>query len=240
MTFKTKLHEICNEVASEFPNWSFGSGAFNSKALKHTTLTIDPGFHFANGSTPIQPAIVLLHKKSMALFKRLLGYNQPTSIVQFQIIPQLLEYTPQNLRRGGWIFENKSLQMKLAPPSELAAPKMVDISEAKPLLRATLLDGLQLIERLYDLSSEEHFLRALPPQYQTFSDTIPYDEFVRSKGVMLCMARVLVGESGWVEYYRSDNYKTVFPKRTAELDKIVGALSELEKSALEIKDKKVK
>jgi hypothetical protein len=54
------------------------------------------------------------------------------------------------------------------------------------------------------------------------------------------MARVLVGESGWVEYYRSDNYKTVFPKRTAELDKIVGALSELEKSALEIKDKKVK
>ncbi len=110
---------------------------------------------------------------------------------------------------------------------------MINISEAKSLLRATLLDGIQLINRLYDLSSEEHFLRGLPPQYATFSDTIPYDEFERSKGVMLCIVRVLIGEPGFVEHYRSDSYKTIFPKRIKELDNVIAALPELKKLASE-------
>jgi hypothetical protein len=169
----------------------------------------------------------------MTLFKSLNGYNQPTSIVNFQIVPQLLEYTPDALRRGGSIVEDKSIQMKLAPPSKLAAVRMIDISEAKPLLRATLLDGIQLINRLYDLSSEEHFLRGLPPQYETFSDTVLYDEFEQSKAVMLCIVRVLIGEPGFVEDYRSDSYKTIFPKRIKELDNIIAALPELKKLASE-------
>jgi hypothetical protein len=233
MTFKTRVHDLCIESASEFPGWSFASGVFKNKALKHTTLTIDPGFFFANGNTPFQPCIALLHKRSMTLFKSLNGYNQPTSIVNFQIVPQLLEYTPDALRRGGSIVEDKSIQMKLAPPSKPAAARMIDISEAKSLLRATLLDGIQLINRLYDLSSEEDFLRGLPPQYATFSDTIPYDEFERSKGVMLCIVRVLIGEPGFVEHYRSDSYKTIFPKQIKELDNIIAALPELKKLASE-------
>jgi hypothetical protein len=87
-TFKAKVLDLCSEVASEFSNWSFESREFKNKALKHTIFTLNLGFYFESGSTPIQPAIVVLNKKSMALFKKLFGCEQPTSIVPLGNIRQ--------------------------------------------------------------------------------------------------------------------------------------------------------
>jgi hypothetical protein len=226
-SFKTTLYEVCESVVAEFPDWSFAAGAFKNKTLKHTVLTIGLGFSFRDGNTPLQPALVIEHKKSMALFKKLNGYEQPTSIVPLQNVAQLLERIPEKLRLGGWILEDKNLQATLAPPSELARDRMIDLTEARPVLRAVIMDGIALIGRFYDLSSEDDFLRNLPPDYKTRASSIPYDEFERNKGVMMCVVRALAGDFDFAERYRSDSYQTMFPKRFKEIDTVIAALPEL-------------
>lgn len=228
-SFKDKLYELCGSVVSEFPDWSFTAGSFKNKTLKHTVLTIGLGFSFRDGNTPLQPALMIEHKKSMALFKKLNGYDQPTSIVPFQNIAQLLEHIPQELRLGGWILEDKNRQATLAPPSEQARERMIDLTEARPVLRSVILDGIALIGRFYDLSSEDNFLRKLPAEYHTRVSSIPYDEFERSKGVMMCVVRALAGDFDFAERYRSESYQTVFPKRLKEIDTVIAALPELKR-----------
>jgi hypothetical protein len=225
--FKTKVFELCEAVVAEFPDWSFAAGAFKNKTLKHSVLTIGLGFAFRDGNTPLQPSLVIEHKKSMALFKKLNGYEQPTSIVPFQNIAQLLEHMPQALRLGGWILEDRNLQASLAPPSEAARDRMIDLTGVPAVLRAVLMDGIELIGRFYDLSSEDALLRKLPAQYATRASTIPYDEYERSKGVMMCLVRAFAGDFDFAERYRSDSYETVFPKRVKEIDTVIAALPEL-------------
>jgi hypothetical protein len=165
----------------------------------------------------------------MAMFKKLNGYELPTSIVPLQNVAQLLEHIPQELRLGGWILEDKNLQATMAPPSELARPRMIDLTEARPVVRAVIMDGIALIGRFYDLSSEDNFLRTLPAQYQTRASTIPYDEFERNKGVMMCLVRALAGDFEFAEQYRSDDYQTIFPKRLKEIDNVIAAMPELKR-----------
>lgn len=225
-TFKARLYDICSEVASEFQNWTFSSGEFKNKTLKHTTLIISPGFSFERNSTPLQPAIFVNHKRSMSLFRKLNGNELPTSMVLFQVIAQQLGHIPDDLRGVSWIFDDKNLQMTLAPPSEQAKKRMIDISESRSVLRSVMMDGIDVINKLYDLSSEENFLRNFPPKYKTRASTIPYDEFEKQKGIMVCIVRALIGDFDFIEKYRSDSYQTIFPKRIKELDNVIAALPE--------------
>jgi hypothetical protein len=232
MTFKSELFDICSEVVSEFPDWSFSSGAFKNKKLKHSTMTIWSGFSFRNGNTPFQPSIFVEHKKSMALYKKLIGHDRPTSIVPFQNVAHRLKHTPEDFRTGSWIFQDKERQIALAPPSEPARKRMLDITEARPVLRATMMDGIEHIGEFYNFSSEENFLRNLPPRYETRASTIPYDQFERHKGIMLCIVHMLLGDFEFAERYASDDYQTIFPKRP-ELANIVAALPELKRKYAE-------
>jgi hypothetical protein len=149
----------------------------------------------------------------------------------FRLFPSL-EHTPEALRLGAWIFEDKNCQMAVAPPSELAKKRIIDITEARSVLRGTMMDGIALMGKLYDFSSEENFLRNLPPKYSTRADTIPYDEFERQKGIMLCVVHMLIGDFDYVDRYSSDDYRTVFPKRP-ELGNIVAALPALKRAYAE-------
>lgn len=229
-TFKSELFQICREVAEEWVDWSFVSGTFKNKSLKHTELQIHPAFAFRSGNTPLQPAVWMENKKSMALFKKILGRTRATSIVKFQVIAQDLHYMPEQLRRGCTILEDKqSLSAHLSPAHYDSVTKtLVEVSEAKPVLRAMMEDGIATIKRLYDLSSEDNFLHNLPPKYETFK-TLPYDEMDRQKGIMLCIVHILLGDFDFVEKYRSDEFKTQFPKQIDDLDKIIAALPELKR-----------
>jgi hypothetical protein len=224
---KAKLYEMCNEVASEFPNWDFSNGRFKNKSLQHTILTIEPGFSFSPNSTPLQPFVEINHKRSMTLFKKLNGYDLPTSVVKFQTVPHLLEHMPEDLRLLCSILADKDFQMKVAPPSEVAKRHMIDITESRPVLRAMMQDGIALIEKLYVLDSEETLLRNLPPKYTPRSDKSPYAEFERSKGVMVCIVRALSGDFDFAFRYRDDSYTTIFPKRYNEIDNLLKVVPEM-------------
>jgi hypothetical protein len=232
VTFKSELFDICSEIAGEFPDWSFSSGAFNNKQLKHSTIMIACGFYFRHGNTPFQPAICIVHKKSAALYKKLFGYDLYTSVVPLQNIAQRLRHTPADFRTGSSIYQDKAMNIALAPRSELAQKRMLDITEARPVVRATMMDGIELISEFYDFSSEDNFLRNLPPKYETRASTIPYSEYEQQRGIMLCIVHMLLGDFDFVERYSSDDYKTIYPKRP-ELATLMAALPELKRKYAE-------
>jgi hypothetical protein len=228
-TFKADLYEICNEVAAAFPGWSFVSGQFKNKTLKHTEFLIQPGFAFRQGTTPVQPGVAVNNKRAEILCKRIFGAASPASIVSLQVVAHTLRHTPENLRLGFWIVQNKAAYLSVGQPSQTVKDKTLDITEARSALIATMEDAISFIDTHYDMSSEENLLRALPAKYTTRHERSPYDEMDRWKGVMMCLIHVLLGDFDFVDRYRSDDFETTFPKRTDDLDKIVAALPELQR-----------
>jgi hypothetical protein len=205
--------------------------------LKHSVLFILPGFGFNKDNTPLQPAVSILNKKTSVLSKRIIGYELSTSLVNFQDIPADLYYMPKHLRITAAIFRDKKLYLEAVHAPGRTDPgavktleeRALDLAEARPVLRAVMQDGISLFERLYDLSSEENFLKALPPKYETRHVNSPYDEFEQQKGVMVCLVHLLLGDFDFVLKYQSDDYKTIFPKRKKELDAIIASLPELKR-----------
>jgi hypothetical protein len=231
-TFKEYLYDICKKVAAEFPGWNFTAGQFKNKSLKHTDLLVSLGFAFENGRTPLGPAVRIENKKSMKLHKNLLGFSGATSFLTFQDLANELIYMPEVVRENAWIDQNKKTFLAYVTSINKAylADTTIDMTEAKPVLHAVMRDGVSLIRKYYDLSSEENLLKAMPPKYtpkKSFSGS--YDVYERQKGVMMCIVRLVLGDFEFVERYRSDEYQTVYPKRTVELDKVIAALPELKK-----------
>jgi hypothetical protein len=146
-----------------------------------------------------------------------------------QTVHPELKYVPENWRRGCKILQDRKLFLKLAAPVEPEiSKKYADITEARPLIEAVVKDGMELLVKYYDFSSEENMLRALPPKYKVFNGS-PSRVMEESEGVMMCIVHILLGDFDFVKQYRSDDYKTNLPKRIADLDKIIAALPELKR-----------
>jgi len=239
MTFKTDLYAICVDVATEFPGWNFASGEFKNKTLKHTDLAIYLGFGFDAGMTPVQPSVSIINKRVTKLCNYIFEKNRffSTSMVYMQDVAQLLKFTPEKMRTGYDISEDKDDFLRVARKDnyfkeetvKMLDETTVDVSEAHAALVATLKDGIDFINNHYDLSEESALLKALPPKYTTRHQNIAYDQMETGKGVVLCLVRILLGDFDYVVRYRSDDFKTVYPKQIAELDKIIAALPELKK-----------
>jgi hypothetical protein len=244
-TLKEDLFGTCNEIAAKFPGWAFINGQFKNKSLKHTDFIVHLGFGFDHkNSTALSPSVWLENKKCKNLCVKLLQLKSNShaivSMINFQAIHDELAYIPEKFRSLCWIEQNKLTKeaylsamrnfFAKSPPgtAEKIWDHTLDFTEARPVLEAVLRDGITLIERHYDLSSEANFLRALPPKY-TPSRGIPYDEMERQKGLMMCIVHILLGDFDFVERYRSEAFVTIYPKRTTELDKIIAGLPELKK-----------
>jgi len=235
--FKDRIYQMCAEIGVEFEGWEFSAGKFKNKSLKHSDLFILPGFGFKDENTPLQPAVSILNKKASVLSKNIVGYELSTSLINFQVIANELQYMPERLRVSAAIFQDKNLYLEAVRAPGAYDDQMVkaleetalDLSEARSVLRAMMEDAISLFERFYDLSSEENLLKNLPPKYKTRHANSPYDEMEKQKGVMICLVHLLLGDFDFVLNYRSDDYKTIFPKRKKELDDIIASLPELKR-----------
>jgi hypothetical protein len=243
MTFKNTMYQICETIAEEFPEWPFKSGVFKNKSLKHSDLMISPSFYFDRGDTAIQPSIRINNKKVSKLSNILLGSGRDASLVNFQELDPLLipACLPENQRPSWRVYEDKRpiiAALHIPGPyyskekAEAIEKTMLDAAESIPILRSIMKDGITFIDRHYDLSSEENFLKALPARYKTRNDLI-YREMEMEKGVTMCIVHVLLGDFDFVDHYASDDYKTVFPKRTADIQKILAALPDLKRKYTE-------
>ncbi|MEF9388689.1 hypothetical protein V4890_24185 [Ralstonia solanacearum species complex bacterium KE056] len=227
--FKSDLYEICREVADEFSGWGFSSGQFKNKTLKHTDLIINFGFGFEAGVTPVQPNIYIVNKKVSKLCKSIFGVDGYASIVSLQTVAHTFKHTPEKLRTGFWVVQDKEGFLSLGQASQAVEDVTLDMIEARSALIATMKDGISFIESHYDLGSEDALLRGLPAKYTTRHVNSPYDQMEKMKGVMICLVRILLGDFDFVFNYRGDEFKTLFPKRFAELDKIIEVLPELKR-----------
>lgn len=228
-TFKTDLYGICAEVADDFPGWNFRSGQFKNNSLKHTDLVVHLGFGFEHGATPVYPSINVYNKRLSRLCKHIFGVDGCASIVSMQVVAHTLKHTPEKLRTGFWVVQDKKNYLSLVQPSQAVKDITLDITEVRSVLIETMKDAISFIENHYDLASENALLNGLPPKYATRHVNSPYDQLEKMKGVMICLVRILLGDFDFVERYRSDDYKTIYPKRIQELDKIMDVLPELKR-----------
>lgn len=232
MTFKDDVYAVCKSVEAEFEDWNFTSGSFKNKSLKYMDILVHPGFSFHSGCTAIQPAVHMRHKKAEKLYKSITGNGRPASLINFQQLTTLT-HMPEHLRILASIYEYKSINVAEARipgkynNAEQMERQMLDVNESRAVLVAMMKDGIDFIAQHYDLSSEENFLRALPAKYEPRYKI--YREFEMQDGVMLCLVHMLYGDFDFFEHYRSDSFETVYPKRTADLDKIAAALPELKR-----------
>jgi hypothetical protein len=235
-TLKEKIYGLCEQIAANYPEWKFSAGKFKNSSLKHTELIVDPGLSFDRGFGHLQPNIYLNNKRASKLSKLLLGEVIPTACISFQVIAHLLVAMPESLKLSCLICDDKSQYLAAIRQSGQFTEKVVqdldarsiDLSGAPIVLTAMLEDGISFIEKHYKFTSENTFLQNLPAKYTTHNE-IPYDEMERLKGVMVCLVRIILGEFEFVEQYQADDFKTVFPKRTNELGKIMLALPGLKK-----------
>jgi hypothetical protein len=222
---KPDLLRLCTDVASEFNDWSFVSDTFRNKALGHTDLIVRPAFVFRgsgiNPSCSIQPSICVVNKKSIKLYEDILGAKPLcTSIIEFQTVRNTLRYYPEDFRVIGQIWRNKhGLIDHLGNPIPWQK-QWVTLDEARPLLRAMMKDGIDLLERHYSLDSEDSLLRNLPLDPAIVRPHGAEKIF----GVMLCLARIVIGDFEFVKEYRNDKFATAYPKHYKELDAIIAAI----------------
>lgn len=233
-SFKPEIFQLCKEVAAEFEGWTFVGNVFKNKSLKHTDLIVSPGFNFYGGDNPscgVQPAVFVENKKSIKLIEKIIGYDVATSFITFQTIRNELQYYPQKMSS---ITIWRDYFPSFIDDGGLRQPwpeYWFSYDQSLPVLRAMLMDGIALLNKYYDVSSEENLLRNLPPKYQVAQGmNLEYDE---SKAVMLCIVHILLGDFDFVEHYRSDEFKTELPKRYQDLDAIIAALPELKQRYLE-------
>lgn len=233
-SLKPELFVICKEVASGFEGWKFGSAMFKNTLLKHTELVVWPAFSFkGGGGNPmcvIQPSICIVNKRSIKLFEKIIG-SKPywTSIIEFQTVRDHLQYYPEQLRIIGNIWQNRQIFTDESGREIPWQREWVTLDDARLVLDAMMKDGIVLFKKYFDLSSEENLFRNLP----TDPGVVGHHGMEKISGVMFCIAQILLGDFDFIKYYRSDDFKTMYPKNYRELDAIIASLPELKREFYE-------
>ncbi|GHC65433.1 hypothetical protein [Neogemmobacter tilapiae] len=224
---KDLLEEICCDVAADFSGWEYKKGAFR-KPIPNGEMLIDGGFSFTKTDTPIRPGVQIEHKPSMKLFKKIVGYWHPSSFLTFDAVADFSGKFKKEWNNAAIVLD-KSTLLSSAPNAERLSHKFIDVSDAQTVIRCMLEDGLDMLSNYFVTASEDELLLNLPPKYlPKFSHDSP-PGLRGSLGIAACIAHIYAGDFEFLNWYASEDCKTVVPKRTAELEKIFSALPELEK-----------
>nr|WP_276509899.1 hemagglutinin repeat-containing protein [Gluconacetobacter entanii] len=228
--FKNDILALCREAIEGYDGWEFVSDQFRNKSLKHTTLVVEPGLRFDRvgplGEVMPFPVLFLDNKKTMRLYKKILGTSVHTSRVTFSDIRGSLNMLPEFLQSTPRFIQNRAMFIEAGGSDK---PYWRDANEFKDVIKRIFLQGVAFFESHYNFNSEKDMLEELPARYAVTASG-GYKEYEQERGVMLCIVRCILGDFEFVKRYRSDEYKTVFPKMTEDLDKIIACLPQMKKS----------
>lgn len=227
-TFKETVVEICSEVAEEFSGWKFQGGEFRRSVFKKCDIAISGGFSYNSISTVFQPLVLLHHKPTMSLYKKIIGISHPTSFLEFKSI-EGFHGKVKPLWNIGLILKNKTEFFRAAPEANKNADRYIDVSEVRPVIHAMVQDGISLLDQYYNQTSEINILTSLPPKYEPHYSHDKPPGLNGALGIAACIAHIYVGDFEFFNWYRSDACETVLPKKVADLEKIALALPELKK-----------
>jgi hypothetical protein len=234
MTFKSDIFEICNEIANGYDGWRFSSsGEFKNSALKHTDLIVHPGFMF-DGVVPscsVAPSAAIENKKITKLFKEIIGRKPHwTFAIQFQL--ESNDYLGKT--SVSHIYPSKTPFTSPHGVPNYWPESFITKDQAAEYLRRVLSDGIVFLERYFDFTSEECMLQHLPTSYRWMEHGIQNTGirgsfYEKEDGIKFCLAAIILGDFEFVEKYLSEEFKTVYPKRIQDLEKIVAAIPELKR-----------
>lgn len=231
MTFKDDIYQICREVATEIEGWSFVTGSFKNKTLKHTDLIVDPGLYFKGGGCDTQPIAGVVNKKAAKLCKMVVGQDLWLLRIKFQL--ESADY--RGLTSVMHIYPEKFPAVDAHGKSCPWPTQWIVREQAKDYFRKVLADGISFLHKYFDLTSEGNFLGHLPTTFKWMAGGWPDGSFYDGQdGIMLCVAALVRGDFDFVERYASDDFKTGRPKREVELSKIMAALPGLKRKYAEM------
>ncbi|MBX3585257.1 MAG: hypothetical protein KF796_01345 [Ramlibacter sp.] len=232
MTFKDDVYHICNEVAGEFEGWSFATGSFRNKTLKHTELIVSPGFYFRGGGCNTQPDAGVVNRRAAKLFKFFFGQDLWILRILFQM--ELEDYYRASPHYVTQIFSERFPAVDMYGRPGPWPEQWIVLTQSKDYLKKVLADGIDVINKYFDLSSEENFLNHLPTGFKKREAGYVENAFYEDLGgIMLCIAALVRGDFAFVEKFASDDFKTLIPKREVELKKILAALPDLRRQFAE-------
>jgi hypothetical protein len=136
MLKKVEIIALCKHIALDYDGWEFVAGSFKYKKLKHTVLMVEPAWTFSPSSALCQPIVAVANKKIDKLYSQI-------------------------YRNSGWSHHMDIIDIKTCYPLTF---RIYDIEkdDAENRIRAFLEDGLSIIEKTYDISSEEALLTSIP------------------------------------------------------------------------------
>jgi hypothetical protein len=227
LTLKESVVAICTDVAKEFAGWEFKGGEFKKSILKHCDAVISAGFHYDAVSTCLLPSVQIDHKPSRRLCESIIGYDYGASLLRFDEVKDFFGKCFKENWNNSTIVKNKKQLFHAVPDARRREDCYIDIFEVPLVMRAMVQDGIALLDRYYDQTSEDSLLRGLPPRYEPRFKHDDPPGLNGTAGIAACIAHIYVGDFEFFEWYRSEACKTVLPKKEADLKKIELRLLEL-------------
>ena len=114
-------------------------------------------------------------------------------------------------QKTSWTFVDADGRQRLWPSY------WIGLKQAPKFLHRVIRDGVGLLNEYYDFSSEENLLRNLPKSEKIWVQ----GGMELTMGIKQCLAHIVIGDFDFVEYYRSEAVKTVYPKYVDAIEKLL-------------------
>jgi hypothetical protein len=185
MLKKDEIINLCKFIAQDYPGWEFSAGAFkNKKEMKHSVKIVAPTWSFSPGSALMQPVAGFLHKEAGKVIKHI--YGEPFDLTSWVRLDGLnRDYV------GGIRFYD------------------IESDKAEDVIRKMFDEGLSVLDKYYDFSSEENLLKSAPKDIE--------GQF----GVQYCIMMAILGDYDFVLKYRNNEIKTDAPKAYDDISEVI-------------------
>ncbi|MCJ2013610.1 hypothetical protein [Methylobacterium sp. J-076] len=232
--YKQELFDICKEVANRFDGVTFSNNLFTVRIAKFARTQICAGFTFKYGVADMDPSIWVCFRKLGKLTAKYTGMGDCTSILNYEKIKYELIKFPKN--KVGLTHIDRKIPA-YALENEMYLKNYTLIQDVPELLESMVDDGVRILHKLYDFSSERNFLENMPPKYDPPPLDIPmpnyigvpYTEYHRSAGIVMCLVRMSLGDFDFIDFYESDKFNPFAYKYEDMLQRLREDLPELKR-----------
>ncbi|MDO6763755.1 hypothetical protein [Agarivorans sp. 1_MG-2023] len=183
MLKKIEVLDLCKKIALDYDGWEFVAGAFKDKRQKHTVKLVHPLWSFSSGSALAQPVAGVANKNVDKIYKELV-----TSSI--------------------W---SHRVSLKTYNKNYIAGYRIYDLKEdkANARIRHMLDEGIELIDKIYDFSSEQALLKSIPFEIEQVG------------GVKNCIIQGCLGNFEFIKKYYKGDIKTEYPKDLEDVKKVM-------------------
>ncbi len=183
MLKKVDVLDLCKKIALDYNGWDFIAGAFKDKRQKHTVRMVNPCWSFSSGSALAQPAAIIVNKKVDKIYTELVGESNWTHFISHK---EFYNDYVAGYRLYDLVADNAEIRIR----------RMLD-------------EGIELLDKTYDFSSEQALLKSIPFETEQVD------------GVINCIIQGCLGNYDFIKQYYNEDIETEYPKDLVDVKKIM-------------------